>query len=173
MKTSPYFAFYASDTMADKRYRSMHLDERGLLISMMCECWVNNTMPSDPDAIGKWLGFQNSEIKAALTVRVLSYFLEAKGELTCPEIEKYREKILAHREKQSKGGKKGANRRWRKVSSDDSLPNSSPNRLTIGRWNEKTRNEKTRTGLPEKAVTNDPWLNEFEANEYLIASKGS
>ncbi len=151
MKTSPYFAFYASDTMADKRYRSMRLDERGLLISMMCECWVNHSMPADADSLGKWLGFQSTEVKAAFTERVLSFFSAAKGELTCPEIEKYRDKILANREKQSKGGKKGANKRWRKVSSNDGLPNNSPNGLSIGRWKEKTRNEKPRTGSPEKA----------------------
>ena len=164
MKTSPYFAFFASDMMADKRYRSMRLDERGLLISMMCECWVNDSMPADPESIGKWLGFQSAEIKAALTESVLSFFTEAKSELICPEIETYREKILDHREKQSRGGKKGANRRWRKVSNEDGSPNSSPNRLSMGRWNEKNRKEKKRTGLQEKAniTVDDPWVNEYE-----------
>ncbi len=164
MKTAPYFAFYASDTMADKRYRSMRLDERGLLISMMCECWVNNTMPADPDSLGKWLGFQSGEVKTALSDRVLSFFAEVKGELTCPEIEKYREKILVHREKQSKGGKNGANIRWRKVSGDDGSPISLPNGVSMGRWKEKTRNEKTRPVSQEARDIPgyDPWVNEYE-----------
>jgi len=163
MKTAPYFAFYASDTMADKRYRSMSLDERGLLITMMCECWVNHSLPADKISIGKWLGFKDGEIEGALTDRVLTFFSSEKGELICPEIEKYRKKILDSRESKSKGGKKGANKRWRKAE-DDGSPIGSPNSISMGRWKEKNRIEKTRSDSQESAdnTTNDTWINEYE-----------
>lgn len=167
-KTSPYFAFYASDTMADKRYRMMNLSERGLLISLMCECWVNREIPSDPDAIGKWIGFPGGEVRDALTERVLSFFAKDKTDLICPEIEKYRQKILEARRRQSKGGKKGAQARWNTPSSDDDLPNGLPNDLPNGVLDriEKTGNEKANLhGKDDISLDQDEWVEEYYRHE--------
>ena len=91
MKTapSPAFMFYASDIMADKRYRLMELHERGLLITLKCECWVNGSAPADPDELAKWLGFAQEKIKSALTQRVLEFFKIGDGELIDPAIDRY------------------------------------------------------------------------------------
>ena len=174
-KTAPYFAFYASDMMADKRYRMMSLSERGLLISLMSECWVNRAIPGDPEALGKWLGYPGAEIKGALTERVLAFFAKDKTDLICPEIEKYRTKILDRRNKQSTGGKKGSNTRWNKDSHEDELPNGLPNDQPNGVLDRKERNGKAKTGLQRGAdIPNDldDWRRDYESHDYDKASNG-
>jgi hypothetical protein len=169
MKTAPYFAFYASDTMADKRYRSMRLDERGLLLSMMCECWVNHSLPDDAKTLGKWLGFTKDEVLLALTENVAEFFTLSKGEYICPEIEKYREKILERRRKKSEGGRKGAKGKWNKSADNDGIPNRLPSGSSMGCWNEKTGNERTGTDPLQK---DDISIDEAWVNDYEKASKG-
>ena len=162
MKTAPAFMFYASDTMADKRYRLMTLAERGLYISLLNECWVNRSMPADQNAIAKWLAFAGDEIKSALTDRVLSFFIEENGELTSPELERYRTTLEERREKQSKGGRKGAKSKWSKPSNEDGLPNGYPNGVTMGSRVEKSRKEKTRSEPSVKPVINDAWVDDYD-----------
>jgi len=170
MKTAPAFQFYASDTMADKRYRMMTLAERGLYLSLLSECWVNRSMPAEPSAIARWLGCAVDEIKPALTERVLSFFIEAKGELTSPDLERYRTTLEERREKQSKGGRKGAKGKWDKPSGGDNSPNSYPNGVSMAPRVEKSRKEKTRSELAVKPVITDPWIDEMD--EYEQASNG-
>lgn len=162
MKTAPAFMFYASDTMADKRYRLMTLAERGLYLSLLNECWVNRSMPADRNAIAKWLGYSADEIQPALTERVLSFFIEANGELTSPDLERYRKTLEERREKQSNGGRKGAKAKWDKPSVVDGLPNGYPNGVTMGSRVEKSRKEKTRSEPTVKPPINDPWIDEYD-----------
>lgn len=168
-QTSPAFQLYASDTIADKHYRLMSLEERGLLLSLLCECWVNRSVPADPDALAKWLGFQGGEVKAALSSRVVSFFSACNGELINPKLERYRKELEERREKMSKGGKKGAITKWRKPSSHDSYPTSHPNGVSMGSGVEKRGEEKSRSEPSERGniPADDPWLSEYEK-----ASKG-
>ena len=171
-KTAPAFQFYASDTMADKRYRSMSLEERGLFISILCECWVNRSIPADPLSIGKWLGFSKEVIEAALTRNVLSFFVKDGDELKSTELERYRTKLEEGREKMSKGGKKGAKKRWNNASPRDSYPINPPNGVSMGPRVERSRNEKNRReekdqySKDKEDVSNDDneeWLAEYHA----------
>lgn len=104
---SPAFSFYASDMMADKRYRCMTLAQRGLLISMYCECWVNSSITSIPAELSKVLGYSLAEIENCLTESLKSYFIDKSNEFSSPEIDKYKEKILNNRLKLSTNGRSG------------------------------------------------------------------
>jgi hypothetical protein len=144
-KTAPAFQLYASDTMADRRFRTMSLAERGLFISFLCECWVNRSIPADAQSIAKLLGFGLDEIAASLSEKVLSFFVKNdEGELVNPELERYREKLDEAREKMSKGGKRGAEKRWDKPSADDNHPINLLDRVSMGSRVEKSRNETSR-----------------------------
>ncbi len=169
-KTAPAFQFYASDTMADKRYRSMSLEERGLLISILCECWVNRSVPSDPQSIGKWLGFGKELIEAALTQRVLSFFKVNESEITSPELERYRTELEERREKMSQGGKKGAKGKWN-PSNGDSHPINPLDGASMGSRVEKSRDEKNgrerRRGEPRykgdlSDSDNEQWITQYQ-----------
>lgn len=163
-QTAPAFQLYASDTIADKHYRLMSLEERGLLLSLLCECWVNRSVPADPDALGKWLGYQSGEVKAVLTSRVLSFFSACKGELINTKLERYRKELEERREKMSTGGKKGAKTKWRKASGDDGHLTVRPNRVSMGagvetRGEEKSRSEPSESGDIPVA---DSWVSDYE-----------
>lgn len=167
-KTAPAFQFYASDTMADKRYRMMSLGERGLFISLLCECWVNRSVPADPDGIGKWLGFPSDEVQGVLTERVKSFFQEKAGELTSAELERYRAELEERRSKMSKGGRKGARTKWSNSPAKDinpiSHPNGSPSRGSMGPRVELSRDEKSRSeSLGKEGIPNhDSWVSDYD-----------
>lgn len=163
-QTAPAFQLYASDTIADKHYRLMSLEERGLLLSLLCECWVNRSVPADPDALGKWLGYPAGEVKNALSSRVVSFFSLSNGELVSPKLERYRKELEERREKMSKGGKKGAKAKWRNASESDGRPPDHPNGVSMGSRVEKRGEEKSRGEPLETDVipVADPWVNEYE-----------
>jgi len=102
----PAFQEYAASFIANKNFRLMSLDERGLLMTMRFECWENLAVPSNRAALAKYLGFD--EANFPLTERVLSFFIIYEQNFICPELEDYRTHLFGIREKQSKGGKKGA-----------------------------------------------------------------
>lgn len=163
-KTAPAFQLYASDTMADKRYRSMSLEERGLYLSILCECWVNRSMPADPQSIGKWLGYSQEVIETALTEDVLSFFEMKKSEITSAELERYRKLLEERREKQSRGGKKGAKVKWDKSLDGDNHPINPPYGVEMGSRVELKGEEKNRREYKEDIDIDDidPWITAYD-----------
>ena len=124
----PAFQEYAAALLANKNFRLMSLDERGLLMTMRFECWENLNVPSSKAELANYLGF--NEMNLPLTERVLSFFTDYGTSLICQELEDYRQHIKEQREKQSKGGKKSAaitNAKWEKAESSNSTGNSTGN----------------------------------------------
>lgn len=160
MKTAPAFQFYASDTMADLNYRLMTLEERGLFLSLLCECWVNRAVPTDSSGLAKLLGFPVDTIRTALTERVLSFFERKGDEIQSAELERYRKTLEDRRDRMSKGGKKGAQIKWHPVPSGDGHPNG----VSMGSRVEKSREEMSRGESLVKGVTpiDDSWVDEYD-----------
>jgi hypothetical protein len=138
----------------------MSLDERGLLISLLCECWVNRGVPAKPEELAKWLGFPSDKIQSALTQNVLSFFADVEGELHSPELERYRNEILAQREKMSQGGKKGVQAKQRRAS----LPEGYPEGSRV----EMSRDEMSRGGSLKKddSSIDDAWVKAYDEAQY-------
>ncbi|SEA74083.1 hypothetical protein [Nitrosospira multiformis] len=122
----PWFPMYASNIVADRRYRLMSIHERALWISILMECWPNGSVPADPDELARCLGYPFEDVKAGLTERVLSFFKEVKGELISPQLEKHHEKHKAIRNKQSEGGKKGVKLKREKALHGEGQPIGKP-----------------------------------------------
>ena len=101
----PAFQEYASTTLANISFRSMNMEARGLLHTMRLECWANYELPSDLELLSSVLG---KPVKPDLLKAVGSFFDIDDKRITCPELEDYRAHLEQRREKQSKGGKKGA-----------------------------------------------------------------
>jgi uncharacterized protein YdaU (DUF1376 family) len=131
----PWFPMYASNIVADRRYRLMSIHERALWISIYMECWPNGSVPADPAELAKYLGYSVEDVKAGLTERVLSFFKEVKGELISPQLEEHHEKHKERRKKQSEGGKEGANRRYNKGLKTDEQPMGQPIGQPMGSLN--------------------------------------
>lgn len=116
----PAFQEYASTILSSKEFRMMSLPQRGLLFTMRLECWVNQSVPSLPNELAKYLGLHPQEVLDALSVDVLSYFDDSGNLYACPELEDYRQHIKEQRDKQRAGGKKAAaktNMKWKELGS--------------------------------------------------------
>lgn len=166
-QTAPAFQFYASDVIADKRYRSMSLEERGLFLSLMCECWVNKSVPVDPEKLGQWLGFPATAIKSAMTEQVLSFFQSQQSEFISPELEKYRLELQTARQKMSKAGKEGAQIREEKKRAA-LLQQGHPQGHPQGSRVEMNRDEMNRgeSLKKEDSSIDDDWVRKYEDAQF-------
>jgi len=62
----PAFQEYAANMMARTDYRILTLAQRGLLMTLRLECWVNLRLPNDPATLARVLGYGSDEVRAAL-----------------------------------------------------------------------------------------------------------
>lgn len=111
LRDAPAYMEYASSILAKKEFRAMSLQERGLLYSIRLECWVNKTIPANPDELAAFIGQDVETIKKAFTNRVkhfLRFPVGSSSEYESVDLEIYRQSQLERRKKQSEGGKKGA-----------------------------------------------------------------
>jgi len=106
-RDAPAYQEYAASVLADLRFRLLPLIARGLLYTMKMECWVNRRLPADPVSLAFILGLLEIEVAEALPA-VLPFFAQADGYITCPELDDYRQHIEDRKQKQSTGGKAGA-----------------------------------------------------------------
>ena len=114
IRNPPAFQFYSSNYMSAIQYRTMSLSERGLLMSMLCECWVNSYVPSDISKLAKILGYSNDEVSQSLSTNVMHFFFKDNEKIICPELIAYRNKLDERQRLQIEGGKKGALRKKEK-----------------------------------------------------------
>jgi len=91
--------------LADISFRSMNMEARGLLYTMRLECWANGRMPSEIESLSTVLG---KPVTSDMLKAIDSFFDIDDKKITSPELESYRAYLDERREKQSKGGKKGA-----------------------------------------------------------------
>ena len=104
----PCYQEYAANMLASRNFRLMNIAERGLLYTIRLECWQNKQVPSSAYDLAKYIGYDVSDVKSALTDRVKSFLYEKDGSFTCPELEDYRQHLDDMKASQSRGGKKGA-----------------------------------------------------------------
>lgn len=100
----PAFLVYAANLLVDRQFKLMALDERGLDLTMKCECWVNGSVPAERQALARVLGLDAPEVSKALTERVLRDFEQQGDVLICPALVEYREHLDKRHAAQSKAG---------------------------------------------------------------------
>lgn len=126
----PWYYMYAANYLADRRYRVMSLSERGLLLTLLNECWVNESLPSEDLELSKFLGYQVNDLKAAKTKGVMSYFRVHDGSIISDELNAYKAKHDERRRKQVSGGRLGAQRK--RVATARGKPAGQPQGLPAG-----------------------------------------
>jgi hypothetical protein len=177
----PAFQEYASELLANHRFRLMTLAERGLCHTMRLECWVNRKIPSNAGELAKILGFDAGEVGAALSERVKSFFVEDKGFFTCTELVDYRQHLDERKAKQSEGGKKGSALTNEKRKHSDAttspatLSSNSPDarRGEVESLVQQSTAQQSPTQSIQTGVTvTDTWLADYEQNEYVMAKNG-
>lgn len=114
----PYFSFYPAETLADERFSSWTLDERGAWVTLLLHAWVNGSIPGDLGALARILHVDATAMRALWEgigdrFEVMDHLPE--GRLSSPRLEREREEALAR----ARAGKKGAKARWDKRKSSD------------------------------------------------------
>jgi hypothetical protein len=160
----PAFQEYASDWLASRIFRECNLAERGLLMTMRLECWVNKSVPAKPESLARVLGCPLPEIEAAFSVGVRSFFTESDGKLICPELDAYRAKLEQARLAMSAGGRKGGKRtqdqhRDNQATLEGRLKPLSRDEQRRDEWNKKERSG----GGELDDLSDDEWVQEYDA----------
>jgi hypothetical protein len=111
-KANAGLMIYPSDLLSKREFRTSGAEERALMFSITLECWVNGSVPSDPEQLSKIVALPLNVVRMGLTKNVVHFLDEHNGEFTMPDVERYREEVEERRRKQSQGGKKGMKTRW-------------------------------------------------------------
>lgn len=120
---SPAFQFYPKEFLADGNVGGMSLQERGAYITLLCFCWNDGSIPTDPARLATMCG-TTAKAFAACWPAVRACFREHDGRFIHPRLERERAKQDDHRERRSDRGVRGAEGRWKKH--DPSMPQASP-----------------------------------------------
>ena len=123
----PAYQEYASTMLANISFRSMDLAQRGLLYTMRLECWANESLPSNIDTLSSVLG-QNVNPEHLKAVQ--SFFQIDESTIISPELNDYRQHLEERREKQRRGGRKGANKTNSRAKSSDKTESSGNPRVS-------------------------------------------
>lgn len=178
-RNAPAYQEYAAAILAQLPFRTMSLQDRGLLYTMRLECWVNKQLPNNPNAIAKVFGFPADEVATSLPA-VMPFFKIEGDFILCPELEDYRTHLDERRQKLRKAREKGAaitnkNRNnSNNTISNDMLTTPSatpqlPRRGSCGPIVQSSTKKQSQVQSLEKEVTLDPWVDEYEATESCTA----
>lgn len=103
----PAYQEYPATIMAKVQYRTMSLEQRGLLFTLKMECWINQSLPYDESSLAKILGFPKDQIRRCLPA-AMYFFHEVSGCIRSQELDDYRAHLESRKIKQAEGGRKGA-----------------------------------------------------------------
>jgi len=92
---SPAFRFYPADFLADIKVASMSMEERGIYITLLCHCWLENGLPVD-STLAKTLLICNES--------VASCFYEKNGKFRNKRLDLEKKNQKAWIKKCSQGG---------------------------------------------------------------------
>jgi uncharacterized protein YdaU (DUF1376 family) len=101
MKNPPSFQFYPQDFLSDINVQSMTMTERGIYITLLCHCWIEDGLPINGSSRVVDLYFKKSSTVARC-------FVEIDGKYRNSRLDLERKKQVNWREKCSKGGLKSA-----------------------------------------------------------------
>lgn len=178
-RDAPAYQEYAATMLTQIPFRTMSLQDRGLLYTMRLECWVNVQLPNNHTDLAKVLGLPVAEVAGSLAA-VMPFFEIVDGFIISPELENYRAHLADRKIKQSQGGKRGSaitnskrNRPAKTVDDGVTSTPSSTSRLPRQGGVESSvqpRTEKpSQNQLAGRAVIDDPFVTAYEAAESCTA----
>jgi hypothetical protein len=129
IRQAPAYQIYPSNIMSNINWRTMSLEQRGLMITLQFECWVNGSVPSNPSILAKVILCRNGNLKDLMTKELMSFFMEEDGKIVCPELNAYKNELDERRKKQSIGGKKGQLIKKNKQLDDEEFENYPKTRI--------------------------------------------
>lgn len=112
----PYFKFYPKDWLTSNTIILMTLEQTGAYIGLLCNAWSEDccTLPREPDLLkrlAKWNDEQHGDFAPVLACFPLTRNGKRRHN---PRLSKERLEATTYRDKQSDGGRKGMESRYRK-----------------------------------------------------------
>ncbi len=111
---SPAFQFYPKEFLMDGNVSGMSLQELGAYIKLLCICWQDGNLPSDPRRLANMVGVPYRAFVKLWPALNVCFRDQAPDRLIHPRLEKERDKQEAYRNRQSDKGRAGAGARWPK-----------------------------------------------------------
>lgn len=121
---APAFQFYPKDFLTDGRVAAMSLEECGAYIKLLCICWTESALPTEPKRLAQMIGCTPAAF-ARVWPAIRPCFSEGDGVLRHGRLDKERQKKADFNARQ----KAKAERRWHRsgnaVASSGHIPESS------------------------------------------------
>lgn len=115
-KRLPWFPVYAAEMLADGRFQTWALEERGAWVTLLCYCWNDGSIPSSISTLARLLHVDTGEMSRIWSA-ISDRFAPIPGDpsrLTSPRLEAERDKAGQIAAKRADAGRKGATARWDK-----------------------------------------------------------
>lgn len=118
---TPAFQFYPKDFLTSERVIGMTYEQRGIYITLLCQCWLEGSLPSDLNVLAGYLRLRPAKLLAAWPTMKSSFTLR-RGRLHHKRLDREWRKQLEHRKAKQQAGIEGAKRRWQSHASAIGLP---------------------------------------------------
>jgi uncharacterized protein YdaU (DUF1376 family) len=104
---APAFQFYAADYLADEKVGIMTLEQEGAYIRLLCYCWREGSIPSDPEVLSRLCKGASTSL-LGLVVSCFKQHPTDPSRLIHWRLEAERAKQDAWRQKSAEGGRKSS-----------------------------------------------------------------
>jgi uncharacterized protein YdaU (DUF1376 family) len=129
MAKPPAFQFYPRDFVSDINVATMTLEERGMYITLLSYCWMENGIEYDPERLARLCLVSEEGFTRLWERSVRKCFRLRDGRWHNPRLSAERDKQIAYLEKQKVAGRNGSRTRWQ---NDNEELNSKPMILPMG-----------------------------------------
>lgn len=103
---APAFQFYPKDFLTDERVGLMSHTERGIYVTLLCLCWLEESLPADLSQLARLVNVKAGQFERLWSGGTLpACFMEVDGRLRHPRLDFERDKQDAYRRRQSDRGK--------------------------------------------------------------------
>jgi uncharacterized protein YdaU (DUF1376 family) len=104
---APAFQFYPADYLTDEKVAIMTLEQEGVYLRLMCYCWREGSIPSDPEVLSRLCKGAPTTV-LGLVVSCFKQHPTEPSRLIHMRLEAERVKQEAWRQKSAEGGKKSS-----------------------------------------------------------------
>jgi uncharacterized protein YdaU (DUF1376 family) len=105
--TAPAFQFYPKDFLSSSKVELMSMTERGVYITLLSRCWLDNGLPDDVGVLARLVGMKQPQFARMWAGPLHECFHGRDGKLHNRRLDEERKKQVEFRRRQSDNGKRG------------------------------------------------------------------
>lgn len=118
-RTTPSFQFYPSDFLSSAKVDMMSMTERGVYITLLCRCWLDNGLPTSMDELAEFARMKTDKFERLWkNGKIRLCFTERGGRLHQTRLDTERKKQNEYRKRQADAAKQ----RWESRGNATALP---------------------------------------------------